>query len=184
MIEDIITDVLKAEGWDTYTNDPADRGGPTKWGITLKAWSGYRGRDCAAEDIQAITEPQARDFYEKLYVIGPKFSQLPAMLVALVVDCGVNHGVRAASKWVQRASGAKQDGWIGPATLLTVGQQNPISVYLRVTAFRLKLYGRLVAGDSQLRKAQLAGFNLQAKFAAGWNNRGTKFLLALADTLN
>ncbi len=99
MIEDIITDVLKAEGWDTYTNDPADRGGPTKWGITLKAWSEYRGRDCTAADVQAITEAQARDFYEKLYVIGPKFNQLPPMLVPLVVDCGVNHGVRAASKW-------------------------------------------------------------------------------------
>ncbi len=183
MIEDIITDVLKAEGWDTYTNDPADRGGPTKWGITLKAWSEYRGRDCTAADVQAITEAQARDFYEKLYVIGPKFNQLPPMLVPLVVDCGVNHGVRAASKWVQRAIGAKQDGWIGPNTLTQVADTNTIAVYLQVCAYRLRLYGRLVSADKELKAAQLQGFNFQAKFAAGWNNRGTKFLLGLADTL-
>ena len=184
MIEGIITDVLKAEGWDTYTNDPADRGGPTKWGITQKAWSGYVGFHATPADIQAITEAAARDFYEKEYVTAPKFDQLPVMLVPLVVDCGVNHGVRAASKWVQRAVGARQDGWIGPATLATVGQQNPISVYLRVSAFRIRLYGKLVSADKQLKAARDQGFNLQAKFAAGWNNRGTKFLLGLADTLD
>ena len=55
MIDDLITEIMKAEGWDKYTNDPADRGGPTKWGITLKAWSEYHGLDLTAEDIQAIT---------------------------------------------------------------------------------------------------------------------------------
>lgn len=183
MIEGIITDVLKAEGWDTYTNDPADRGGPTKWGITLKAWSDYIGFNAFSADIQDINEDEARNFYEEIYIVAPKFSQLPDMLVPLVVDCGVNHGVRAASKWVQRAVGARQDGWIGPATLATVGQQNPIAVYLRVSAYRLRLYGRLVSADKELKVAQGLGLNLQAKFAAGWNNRGTKFLLGLADTL-
>jgi len=183
MIDEIITDVLKAEGWDKYTNDPADRGGPTKWGITLKAWGEYRGRDVSEQDVQAITEAQARDFYEKLYVIGPKFHQLPPMLVPLVVDCGVNHGVRAASKWVQRAIGAKQDGWIGPNTLTQVAGTNTIAVYLQVCAYRLRLYGRLVSSDKELKVAQGLGLNLQAKFAAGWNNRGTKFLMGLADTL-
>ena len=72
-------------------------------------------------------EAQARDFYEKLYVIGPRFNQLPERVVHLVVDCGVNHGVRAASKWVQRAVGAKQDGWIGPNTIQAVQDQNVLA---------------------------------------------------------
>lgn len=183
MIEGIITDVLKAEGWDTYTNDPADRGGPTKWGITQKAWSDYAGFDATPADIQGINEDDARDFYEEIYIVGPKFNQLPAMLVPLVVDCGVNHGVRAASKWVQRAIGAKQDGWIGPNTLTQMAGTDTMAVYLRVSAYRLRLYGRLVSADKELKVAQGLGLNLQAKFAAGWNNRGTKFLLGLADTL-
>ena len=184
MIDEIITDVLKAEGWDKYTNDPADRGGPTKWGITLKAWAEYRGRDVSEQEVQDITEAQARDFYEKLYIIGPKFHQLPEKLIPLVVDGGVNSGVRAASKWVQRAVGAKQDGWIGPQTLVAVQDQNQLTTFLRIVAYRTKLYGRLVAGDSQLKAAQKAGFNLQAKFAGGWNNRIMGFVLGLADDLD
>lgn len=113
MIDEIITDVLKAEGWDTFTNHPADRGGPTKWGITQKAWAEWRDRDVTVEEVQQITEPQARDFYESLYIVGPRFNQLPERLQAMVVDCGVNHGVVRAAKWVQRAVGAEQDGMIG-----------------------------------------------------------------------
>lgn len=183
MIEGIITGVLKAEGWDKYTNDPADRGGPTKWGITQKAWSDHRGREVSEQDMQDITEAQARDFYEELYVIGPKFHQLPEKLIELVVDSGVNSGPRAASKWVQRAVGAKQDGWIGPATLQLVWDQNHLTTFLRVVAYRTKLYGRLVSRDPKLKLAQDAGFHLQARFAGGWNNRIMEFVLGLAEDL-
>jgi len=183
MIDEIITDVLKAEGWDKYTNDPADRGGPTKWGITLKAWEEYRGHPVSEHDVQFITEAQARDFYEKLYVVGPKFNQLPEKLIPLVVDGGVNSGVRAASKWVQRAVGAKQDGWIGPETLQSVWNQEHLTTFLRIVAYRTKLYGRLVSRDPKLKLAQDAGFNLQAKFAGGWNNRIMGFVLGLAEDL-
>lgn len=183
MIEELITDVLKAEGWDTYTNHPADKGGPTKWGITLKAWSEYRGHEVSEHDVQSITEAQARDFYEKLYVIGPKFNQLPEKLVALVVDSGVNSGPRAASKWVQRAVGAKQDGWIGPETLQSVWNANHLTTFLRVVAYRTKLYGRLVSRDPKLKLAKDAGFRLQAEFASGWNNRIMGYVLGLAEDL-
>jgi lysozyme family protein len=173
MLDDIITDVMKAEGWDTFTNDPTDRGGPTKWGITRKAWAEWRGHAVTAEDIESITEPQARDFYEKLYVLGPKFHLLGAHLTAMVVDCGVNHGVRAASKWVQRAVGAKQDGVIGAKTLAAVTSQNPIAIYLRVSASRTRLYGRIVGRDIT-----------QQKYISGWNNRAAKWLDRLAERLN
>lgn len=183
MIDEIITHVLKAEGWDAYTNHPADKGGPTKWGITQKAWAGYRGHDVSEQDVQEITEAQARDFYEKLYVIGPKFHQLPDKLVPLVVDGGVNSGVRAASKWVQRAVGAKQDGWIGPKTIEAVYAQNQLTTFLRIVAYRTKLYGRLVSRDPKLKAAKDAGFRLQAEFASGWNNRIMDFVLGLAEDL-
>jgi lysozyme family protein len=124
MFDDIITGVMKAEGWDKYTNRPNDRGGPTKWGITLKAWSEWRGRECTADDVKEITEPQAREFYEMEYILAPRFNHLPELLADLVIDCGVNHGPHRASKWVQKAVGAKQDGVIGPNTLLAVKDAN------------------------------------------------------------
>ncbi len=183
MIDEIITDVLKAEGWDSYTNDPADRGGPTKWGITQKAWSEYHGIDATEDDIKAITEVQAREFYEKMYVTAPGFDRLPFLIRPLVIDSGVNSGVRAASKWVQRAIGVKQDGWVGPITCQRAMEYNHISLFLRIVSYRCKLYGRLVARDPQLKAAQDAGFKLQARFASGWNNRVMNFLEKLADNI-
>ena len=172
MIDEIITDILKAEGWDKYTNRPTDRGGPTKWGITQKAWSEYLGHAASEDEIRAITEQQARIFYEQVYVKAPRFDQLAPLLCPMVVDCGVNHGVRAASKWVQRAVGARQDGWIGPATLDAVTSHNMIATYMRICASRFKLYGRIVTKDHS-----------QAEYAHGWNNRGAKWLTRLADYL-
>ena len=184
MIEQLITDVLKAEGWDKYTNHPADKGGPTKWGITQKKWSEYVGFHATAEDIQGITETGAREFYHKLYIIEPQFDQLPQLLIPLVVDSGVNSGPKRASKWVQRAVGARQDGKIGPNTLTAVRDSNHIAIFLKVVSFRCKLYGRLVSRDPKLKAAKGAGFRLQAEFAAGWNNRVMGFLERLAEAIN
>lgn len=172
MIEEIITDILKAEGWDKYTNRPSDRGGPTKWGITQKTLAEYRGHDVTAEDVKALTEAQARDIYEEMYVIAPRFNHLPEILIPMVVDCGVNSGTRAAAKWVQRAVGAKQDGAIGPKTLAAVAAANPIATYIRICGYRFRLYGRIVTDDHS-----------QAEYAHGWNNRGSKWLDRLADYL-
>jgi len=166
----LITDVLKREGWDKYTNHAEDRGGPTKWGITQRAWSGYIGRDATADDIAVITELQARTFYLHEYIIKPHFDLIEnAFVQELVIDCGVNHGTRAAAKWLQRAAGAKADGAVGPNTLFAVNTASPYILALRILASRVKLYGRLVTRDHR-----------QAKFAAGWNARAASFLTALA----
>jgi len=172
MIDDIITDVLKAEGWDAYTNDPADRGGPTKWGITRKAWADYRGRLVTEQEIKDITEAQARDFYELEYIIKPKFNQLSDMLAPMVVDCGVNHGVTRAAKWLQEAVSATVDGKIGPQTIQASQASSVVATYLKICAYRVKFYGRLVSRDRS-----------QAKFAAGWNNRAAKWIERLASEL-
>lgn len=104
------------------------------------------------------------------YVLAPRFNQLPELLMDMVVDCGVNHGPRAASKWVQRAVGAKQDGVFGPNTLQAVRDSNPVATYIKVCASRVRLYGRIVTKDPT-----------QAENAHGWNNRAAKWLQRLAD---
>jgi lysozyme family protein len=170
MINEIITDVLRAEGWDEYTNDPDDRGGPTKWGITQKAWSDYIRRPATPEDIQSITEPQAREFYLAKYVKEPGFDKLPSLLVPLLVDCGVNHGPVRAIRWLQRVVGAFGDGDLGPKTLAAVQSRDPVATYLRVCARRVRFYGAIVRRDRS-----------QAKFISGWNNRAAKWIEVLAD---
>lgn len=170
MIDEIITEVLRAEGWDTYTNDPEDRGGPTKWGITQAAWSEALGRSATKDDVRAITEAEARAFYRSRYVIDPRFHELPEELVELVVDCGVNHGQRRAAKWLQRALGVTADGIIGPKTLEAARLIPWVQTYAKICAIRVRFYGQIVRRDRS-----------QAKFIGGWNNRAAKYVDRLAD---
>jgi len=172
MIDGILTDVMKAEGWDRYTNHPADSGGPTKWGITLKAYRSLVDKEATEMTIRNLTEAEARAFYFKFYVVEPNFHKLHPLIMPLVVDCGVNHGPKRASKWFQKAVGAKQDGVIGPKTLEAAEGAVQSSIYLLICAYRFRFYGAIVGRDRS-----------QAAFISGWNNRGAKFLVALADLL-
>lgn len=178
---DIIAGILRREGWPTYTNHPADRGGPTKGGITLSAFRDYCGNQALrAEDLQAVTEAQARVFYMYKYITDPRFHRIEdARLLALVVDCGVHHGPRAATKWVQRAVGMRQDGIFGDMTTAAVNGSSAQKVYLLVLSYRIRLFGYLIGRDPELKRAQDAGFRLQARWAGGWNNRAAEFIEAL-----
>src|SRR5947208_2993731 len=82
-----VTKVLKDEGG--YTNDPADSGGKTNFGITQKETS---------IDVKTITMSQAKDIYKRKYwdVLG--CDNLPSGVDYSVFDYGVNSGVGRASK--------------------------------------------------------------------------------------
>ena len=44
-----------------FANDPQDRGGPTKFGITLATLRAYSGRsDLGEDDVRELTQAQAR----------------------------------------------------------------------------------------------------------------------------
>lgn len=175
--DEIITAVMRREGWDSYTDHPADKGGPTKWGITLAAWSDFTKTNATAADVQAITELQARLFYRKQYVVGPGFALInDPYLRELLIDAGVNHGTRHPAKWVQWAAEVPQDGVLGPVSLKAINAAAPMELFLWVCAFRMRLYGKLTSGDPVLAAAKLAGFRLQAEFTGGWSNRLAEFL--------
>lgn len=172
MIEDIITEVMKAEGWDRYTNRPTDRGGPTKWGITLKTYREHTGREITDIDIRNLTEADARKFYRERYFDQTNFGQVHSLVLPLLIDCAVNHGRSRASKWFQKAVGAKQDGVVGPKTLAAAEHVPGTVVYLNICAYRVRFYGAIVGRDHS-----------QAEYISGWNNRAAKFILGLADLL-
>lgn len=172
LTDDVITDVMKAEGWDRYTNHPLDRGGPTKWGITLKAYQSLVDENATETTIRQLTEAEARAFYNRFYVVEPGFDKVHPLVQPLLIDCGVNHGTKRAAKWFQKAVGATQDGVIGPKTLEAQMVAPPTSTYLNICAYRFRFYGAIVGRDHS-----------QATFISGWNNRGSKFLVALADLL-
>src|SRR5690606_34200226 len=125
-IESIIDDIIRREG-TAYTEHPSDRGGPTKYGITQRAWDDYWTRQYVEDDrriplpagVRDITAQHARAFYRHEHVI-------PFMWIShrglrdLVIDSSVNHGQHLTVRWLQSAAGVTVDGIVGPITTQAV----------------------------------------------------------------
>ena len=121
----LIDAVIDREGG--YVNHPADRGGPTRWGITeaTARADGYGG------DLRALPRERAAAIYRRTYWQRPGLDRIaghaPA-LAAELFDTGVNMGPPAAIAFLQRALNALNrgaadfpditvDGAAGPQTL-------------------------------------------------------------------
>lgn len=95
----VIENILSLEGG--YVNNPADKGGPTKWGITENTARshGYLG------DMRDLTREQAYAILEQDYWIAPGFSkiaQYSEKLAFELCDAGTNVGPAWPSRWLQR----------------------------------------------------------------------------------
>jgi lysozyme family protein len=124
-VDELIDALIDREG--AYASHPADRGGPTKYGITeaVARAHGYSGarRDLPRDEAAAI--------YKRLYWLRPRFDQVAKKsraIAAELFDTGVNMGPAVAATFLQRALSALNrdrsdypdlvpDGRIGPATL-------------------------------------------------------------------
>lgn len=165
MSESIIDGIIHREGG--FVNHPADRGGPTNWGITQAKLSEWRRKPVTVDDVRNLTEGEARQIYRHEYIVGPGFANITdEPLRELVVDCGVNHGTRRASQWLQSVAGVHTDGIVGPKTLHAVNFGNSKLLYRKLLAMRCRFFGRLISNDHS-----------QAVFAAGWlNHRVAEFI--------
>ena len=160
----IIDAILRREGG--FVDHPADRGGPTNFGITAKTLGDYRGRPVTVDDVRALTEAEAREIYRKHYLEGPGFNRIAhGPLRSLLVDSAVNHGPGRAVRWLQQAVGTRTDGRIGPKTLAALGASDAARAYRKVLAERCKFYGQIISNDRS-----------QAVFAKGWTARLAEFM--------
>lgn len=106
-ITDMITALIDREGG--YSNNPADKGGETIWGITVATARafGYMG------DMSAMSQQVARDIYAQRYWRQPRLDDvaLVSVLVAEeMLDTGVNMGPATAGKFLQRALNVLNQG--------------------------------------------------------------------------
>lgn len=124
-IDQLIDDLIDREG--DYVDHPADRGGPTRFGITqtVARAHGYIG------PMAALPRSRAVDIYRRLYWQAPRFDAVARRsprVAAELFDTGVNMGPDVASGFLQRALNALNrnardyddlvvDRAIGPATL-------------------------------------------------------------------
>lgn len=159
-IDAVIRRICNREGG--YTNDPADAGGPTKYGITQATLSAWRKQPVTANDVKLLTLEEACQIYKAVYVIKPGYLLLQdEPLAEQLIDAGVNHGSDTAIRMLQKVVGTTVDGQIGKNTKAKYDEMKPSwKVFSKFMARRLALYKSIIQNKST-----------QAKFAAGWMNR-------------
>jgi lysozyme family protein len=123
--DNMLEKLLQHEGG--YVDHPADRGGPTNFGVTqaVARANGYPGH------MRDMTKAQALEIYRRQYFFTPGFDKIMPLSAAIafeLFDTGVNMGPKRPSEWLQRGLNALSrdgkdypkltvDGDIGPATI-------------------------------------------------------------------
>jgi lysozyme family protein len=102
-ISGLIDEVITREGG--YSNHPADRGGPTCFGITREVAraNGYAG------DMRHLPRTVAETIYQRLYWDRPGYAfvaEIAPEVAAELFDSGVNMGPSTATAFLQRALNA------------------------------------------------------------------------------
>lgn len=119
-VDAMIDDVIRREGG--FTNHPADRGGPTKYGITQMTLARYLGRKVTVNDVQDLDRALAVEIYRRVYYLEPRIDTLPESVRAFLFDSAVNHGPKQAIRFLQQVCNAAGfgrlavDGLMGPRT--------------------------------------------------------------------
>lgn len=124
-IESMIDATIGREG--RYSDHPADRGGPTMYGITqaVARRHGYKGH------MRDLPRATAVAIYRREYLVDPGFGEVAAISPAIgeeLFDTGVNMGPSVPALWFQQCLNAlnnsgklyadiAEDGRIGPGTL-------------------------------------------------------------------
>lgn len=170
----IIDDIIRREG-SVYTNRPDDRGGPTKYGVTIGKLREWRKMPVLPIDVENLTEQEARDIYRIEYVAPWGFIAHPR-LREFLIDSGVNHGVGRAKMLLQRALGVTEDANIGPVTTSALANIDGETLRSRVIAERMKYYGRIVDAEYEVLRKQGKIPPMQAANIEGWLNRLAEFL--------
>lgn len=101
---DQIDRLINREGGDRLVKLKGDTGGWTKYGISQN--------NHPEVDVAHLTYDEAREIYEKTYLIGPKIDKLPQPLQEQVFDFAVHSGPMTAIKKLQCILNAPETGII------------------------------------------------------------------------
>ena len=156
--------VLAKEGG--YVNDPTDKGGETKFGISDKRDGIADGKTDVNGDgkpdtaIKDLTPEQAAQIYFRDYWQAAYCTDWPDGISLFVFDSSVQHGVKAAIRQLQSAAGVTADGIVGPNTTRAVICADPEWLLNRCFLRRARYYADIIKSNSS-----------QGKYLNGWFNR-------------
>lgn len=128
-IDKSIDFILANEGG--FTNDAADRGGPTNWGIIAVDVARFRGvpvSQITIHDMKILSKTEAIAIYKKQYWDALKLDGVVSQPIATAIfDIGVVRGISIGAKYAQKACTLlghplAVDGQVGPLTLLAINK--------------------------------------------------------------
>ena len=152
----VIEVILDHEGG--YVDDPDDRGGETKFGISKQS---YPYLDIPALDVEA-----AKTIYFEDYWQPERYHEIRDLsLIVKLFDLGINVGRRMAHRLIQRALRSVgrdviEDGLLGPKTIAAM---NAVDVSALLSALKSEAAGYY--------RSIAASHPKQRKFLKGWLNR-------------
>lgn len=175
--DQLIAGIIDREGG--FVNHPADRGGPTQFGITKARYERTVGHSVTLDEFKArCTLDVARGIYRDDY-LKPWLWVTKDRLRALLVDWAVTSGHDDPAKAIQAAVGADVDGVLGPQTIrLTLAALEAglgAEVHRLVLTARAEHYMRLALDEPQLKAIMAGGPKLQLVFLKGWLRRVLQF---------
>lgn len=99
-------ELIEREGGSTFTNRAADRGGPTRWGVTAKKLGEWRklGRPATEAEVRHLDRPEALAIYNSDFFVEPGFEGVAAIsprIAEELLDTAVNMGPYWPSTWLQ-----------------------------------------------------------------------------------
>lgn len=164
-IDKLIPHIIKWEGGNKFTNDPLDRGGATKYGVTIGTLQGLKydtNRDgkidvndvktLQLEDFKRILKSQYWDRWKADMIVNQSVANL---LVDWTWGSG-KHGIIIP----QRCLGVTPDGIVGDVTINALNVSNQRIIYNKVWEARKEFYEKIVKNNPS-----------QSKWLKGWLNR-------------
>jgi lysozyme family protein len=118
-----------------YSNNPADPGGETQFGISKRSYPDV--------DIKALTLESAKAIYKRDFWDRAQCDGLPPAVAFQVFDAAVNSGIGQSIRFLQRAVGVVDDGSVGPMTMAAVQRRDGAEVVAHFNAERLDFMTRL-----------------------------------------
>lgn len=154
--ETVLEFTLKMEGG--FSNNPADPGGRTIYGISERAHPELWKKGTPTLD-------DAKRLYRAKYWDAVHGDQLPPRTAMALFDFTVHSGEGTAGKALQRLVKAPVDGDVGPTTARLAREAAPTTAADRDLAFRLTVERGLFLGR------WIAGASSRAQFAPGFMRR-------------
>jgi lysozyme family protein len=175
-VDQLISDIIRREGG--YSNRAADRGGPTNWGITQATLAAWRGAPVSAEDVQRLTQKEAREIYLARYVLDPGFDAIrDEQLRGLVVDWGVNSGPDNPVRAMQKLLRVPVDGLFGPRTRAALALCDQHTLYIAMVRERTRELVNEAIDDPDVVQFLRTHPRCDLHNLRGWVNRCLEFVV-------